>query len=90
MVKKDNALRLIYIVGNGSVSSNGYEYVKICEAAVDKKIIVNTLFVTKSANKAVELAGWKRIAAITGGIQTEITVNKRPTEFLGCKFGRPG
>lgn len=80
--KKDNALRLIYIVGNGSVSSNGYEYVKICEDAVDKKIIVNSLFVTKSANKAADLAGWKRIAAITGGIQTEITVNKKdPLNF---------
>ncbi len=80
--KKENALKLIYIVGNGSVSSNGYEYVKICEAAVNKKIIVHSLFVTKSANKAADLAGWKRIAAITGGIQTEITVNKKdPLSF---------
>ncbi|MFM7016266.1 MAG: hypothetical protein ACKOX3_08065 [Bacteroidota bacterium] len=80
--KKDNALKLIYIVGNGSVSSNGYEYVKICESAVEKKIIVNSVFVTKSANKASEMAGWKRIAAITGGIQTELTVNKKdPLNF---------
>ncbi len=80
--KKKNALKLIYIVGNGSVSSSGYEYVKICEEAVEKRIIVNSLFVTKSANKAADIAGWKRIAAITGGIQTEITVNKKdPVSF---------
>ncbi|MEN9331572.1 MAG: hypothetical protein RLZZ94_662, partial [Bacteroidota bacterium] len=80
--KKDDALKLVYIVGNGSVSSNGYEYVKICEQAVAKKIIVHSLFVTKSANKAADIAGWKRIAAITGGIQTEITVNKKdPISF---------
>ncbi len=80
--KKDDALKLVYIVGNGSVSSNGYEYVKICEQAVAKKIIVHSLFVTKSANKAADIAGWKRIAAITGGIQTEISVNKKdPISF---------
>ena len=80
--KKKDAVKLVYIVGNGSVSSNGYEYVKICEEAVEKRIIVNSLFVTKSANKAADIAGWKRIAAITGGIQTEITVNKKdPISF---------
>ena len=80
--KKNNALKMIYIVGNGSVSSNGYEYVKICEQAVEKGIIVNSLFVTKSANKAADIVGWKRIAAITGGIQSEITVNKKdPVSF---------
>ncbi len=80
--KKDNALKLVYIVGNGSVSSNGYEYVKICEEAVERKIIVHSLFVTKSANNITDIAGWKRIAAITGGIQTEITVNKKdPLSF---------
>ncbi len=80
--KKENALKMIFIVGNGSVSSNGYEYVKICEQAVEKRIIVHSLFVTKSANKAADLAGWKRIAAITGGVQTELTVNKKdPLSF---------
>lgn len=87
--KKDNALKLIYIVGNGSVSSNGYEYVKICEAAVEKKIIIHSLFVTKSANKMAELAGWKRIAAITGGTQREITVNKKdPLSFWNADMGK--
>ena len=80
--KKKDAVKLVYIVGNGSVSSNGYEYVKICEEAVEKRIIVNSLFVTKSANKAADIAGWKRITEITGGIQTEITVNKKdPISF---------
>lgn len=80
--KKENAMKLIYIVGNGSVSSNGNEYVNICEQAVEKRIIVNSLFVTKSVNKVDDIVGWKRIAAITGGIQTEITVNKKdPVSF---------
>jgi len=80
--KKENALKLIYIVGNGSVSTNGYEYVKICEQAVDNKIIVNSVFVAKSINKVADIAGWKRVAAITGGIQTEISVNKKdPISF---------
>jgi hypothetical protein len=85
--KKDNALKLIYIVGNGSVSSNGYEYVKICETAVEKKIIVHSLFATKSANKLADIAGWKRIAAITSGVQTEITVNKKdPLSFWNANM----
>lgn len=87
--KKDNALKLIYVVGNGSVSSNGYEYANICEAAVEKKIIIHSLFVTKSANKIAELVGWKRIAAITGGIQTEVTVNKKdPLSFWNADMGK--
>jgi len=80
--KSDDALKLIYIVGNGSVSSNGYEYVKICDEAVEKKIIVHSLFVTKAVNKIAEIAGWKRVAEITGGNQTEITINKKdPISF---------
>lgn len=87
--KKDNAIKFIYIVGNGSVSSNGYEYVKICEEAVEKRIIINSLFVTKSANKMTDLAGWKRIAAITGGMQTEVTVNKKdPLSFWDADMGK--
>lgn len=87
--KKDNGLKLIYIVGNGSVSSSGYEYAKICDNALEKGIIVNSLFVTKSVNKLSDIIGWKRIAEITGGLQTEIVVNKKdPLSFWNADLGK--
>jgi hypothetical protein len=71
-----DAVKLVFLVGNGMVSGNDHEYVRWCEQARERNIVIHTLYVMKSANWFKELAGWRRIATITGGMQTEITVNK--------------
>jgi hypothetical protein len=70
------------MVGNGMVTTAGYDYVKTCELAKARGIIVNTLYVMKSANFFKELPAYKRIAEITGGEETEIVVNKVDDEPL--------
>lgn len=70
------ALKLIFLVGNGSVNTNGYEYVKSCEEAVRKNIVINTIYIMKSANWFDEISGWRRIANISGGMQFEMFMNK--------------
>lgn len=75
-----DAIKLVFLVGNGMVSDNkGHEYVKWCEQARQKGIVIHTLYVMRSANFFKELPGWRRIATLTGGMQTEITVNKPET-----------
>ncbi len=73
---KSDAVKMIYLVGNGMVTANGYEYVKYCEQARAKNIPIHALYVMKSANWFKELPGYRRIAGLTNGMQTEITINK--------------
>ncbi len=74
--KNSTAYKAIFMSGNGMVTTAGYDYVKTCELAKSRGIIVNTLYVMKSANFFKELPAYKRIAEITGGEETEIVVNK--------------
>jgi hypothetical protein len=77
-----SALKLIFLVGNGAVNTNGFEYVKACEQAVSKNVIINTVYIIKSLNWFDEISGWRRIANITGGMQFEMTLNKSdPVSF---------
>lgn len=71
-----DAVKMIYLVGNGMVTANGYEYVKYCEQAYAKNIPIHVLYVKKSKNWFKEMPGYRRIAGMTNGIQTEITINK--------------
>lgn len=73
---QEDAVKMIYLVGNGMVTANGYEYVKYCEQARDKNIPIHAIYVMKSANWFKELPGYRRIAGLTNGMQTEITINK--------------
>ena len=73
---RSDAVKMIYLVGNGMVTANGYEYVKYCEQARAKNIPIHVLYVMKSANWFKELPGYRRIAGLTNGMQTEITINK--------------
>jgi len=73
---REDAVKMIYLVGNGMVTTNGYEYVKYCEQAREKNIFIHALYVMKSANWFKELPGYRRIAGLTNGMQTEISINK--------------
>lgn len=77
----EQSVRLIFLVGNGIATANGTDYVKICEEAAEKNIVVNTIYIQNGSGKNTmrELPGWRRIANITHGVQTEITIGKRDT-----------
>lgn len=74
--ERTDAVKLVFLVGNGMVSGTDHEYVRFCEQAREKNIVVHPIYVMKSANWFKELPGWRRIATMTGGMQTEVTINK--------------
>jgi hypothetical protein len=77
-----NAVKLIFLAGNGMATANGAAYEKISETAKDKGISIHTLYVLSTGNKLKELPAWRRIADISGGLTTEITINKTDTSFI--------
>lgn len=74
--ERSDAVKLVFLVGNGMVSGTDHEYVRYCEQARESNIVVHPVYVMKSANWFKELPGWRRIATMTGGMQTEVTINK--------------
>lgn len=71
------AVKIIFLAGNGMVNAAGNDYIRECERASQKGIIINTLYIPREKNLIKELPGWRRIASLTGGMQGEITVNKQ-------------
>ena len=88
--KHHESKKIIFIIGNGNVTTNGVEYVNTCELAASRNIIINPVYIPSGANIIRELPAWKRIATITGGIQQEISVNKKDNEIVwpDAKFDR--
>lgn len=74
--KRKDARKMVFLVGNGMVADDQMEYLRYCDEARERNIVVHTLYVMKSGNLTKELPGWRRIATLTGGLQTEIVVNK--------------
>ncbi len=75
--KDKNALKVIFIVGNGLVNLGGNEYMTACEKAVAKKIIVNSVFCKTYVNME-EIMQWKKIADLGRGTYYEIDINRKP------------
>ncbi len=73
--KDPSAHKTIFIAGNGMVNADGYQYVKWCEEAAERNIVINSLYIPKGGRIMNELPGWRRIATITHGIQSEISIN---------------
>ena len=73
----DEALKVVYLVGNGMVNVGGNTYRETCEMAVKRNIIVNTLYCRTRNNADKELPGWREIARLTGGEQYDIRIHKR-------------
>ncbi len=88
--KHIDAKKIIFLCGNGMVTSNGYDYIKYCELAAEKNIIINSLYIPNGANIMRELPAWRRISTITKGIQGEITVANKDdvTVFSDAKIDR--
>ena len=61
------ALRIIYLMGNGTVHAGGNDYRKTCEDLLRKNIFVNTIYCVQQKVVSKEIPGWKFIADNTGG-----------------------
>ncbi|MBT8196715.1 MAG: VWA domain-containing protein [Bacteroidia bacterium] len=62
-----NALKLLFLVGNGDVRNGSINYASASEDGFNKKnIIINSIFCHPSRSK-MEMSGWKRIAELGGG-----------------------
>ena len=79
---ENDALKVVYLVGNGVVNAGGNNYREACEMAVRKNIIVNTLYCRTRNNADRELPGWREIARLTGGEQYDIRIHKRTPLIL--------
>lgn len=73
--KRKDARKMVFLVGNGMVADGQMEYLRYCDEARSRSIQVHTIYVMNSSNLSKELPGWRRIATITGGFQTEMIVN---------------
>lgn len=61
------ALRIIYLMGNGTVNAGGFDYRRTCEDLLKKNIFVNSIYCIQQKMIPKEIAGWKFIADNTGG-----------------------
>src|SRR5688572_1167210 len=78
----NDALKIVYLVGNGMVNAGGNDYRAACELAVKKGIIINTLYCRTRNNVEKELPGWREIARLAGGEQYDIRIHKRTPLIL--------
>ena len=75
----DDALKMVFVMGNGMANYGTVNYRAMCEKAVKKNIIFNPVYCIKSdrQQRNRELPAWNEIAELTGGESQTITVNKR-------------
>lgn len=80
----ENAIKVIFLIGNGHVNLDGTKYKEAYADAQERKIIVNTIY-CRSSNYRKEISGWREIAKRTGGEQYDMQVHKRNPLILTCK-----
>jgi len=64
--KDSNALKILFIVGNGDATTGGLSYEKAAEDLAAKGVIVNSVYCIETAS-AFEKRGWEKIAEIGNG-----------------------
>lgn len=79
---ESDAIKVIFLVGNGMVNAGGNNYREACELAVRKNIIINTVYCRTRNNVEKELPGWREIARLSGGEQYDIRIHKRTPLIL--------
>lgn len=72
-----DALKVIFLVGNGMVNAGIDNYRESCEMAAERKIVIHSLYCRTRNNFEKELPGWREIARLTGGEQHDIRIHKR-------------
>lgn len=76
----DNAVKQIYLIGNGTVNLGAFDFREAYEMAQKNNIVVNTMY-CYSQLRYRDFTGWNEIAAETGGEVTDIKIHKRLPEF---------
>ena len=74
--KENEALKILFMVGNGTVNRGGNEYILACEKAVAKGIIINAVF-CKMYTNLNEIMQWREIAQLGKGEYYENNINKK-------------
>lgn len=74
--KENDAIKMIFLIGNGSVGLGGVDFRAICDEAILKNISIHPVFCSK-ANKSKEITGWLEIARVNQTELSEIIINKR-------------
>ena len=75
------ARKIIYIAGNGWVGTNNNDFLKACKLALERNIVINTVYVMGKSDKARELPEWYKIAALTKGTPTVISIGRKDLPF---------
>ncbi|MFM7900763.1 MAG: vWA domain-containing protein [Bacteroidota bacterium] len=73
-----DAMKVIYLVGNGRVDLGPFTYNDACDLAIKEGIVINTLYCRSAREMPEEKSGWRNIARLTGGSAHEIIIHKRP------------
>src|SRR5690242_6606512 len=73
-----NAIKLVFLAGNGFVNADGDLYKKACEMLAAKGIVVHSLY-WQSYTLPKELWGWREISNYTGGRFYSVDVSYNET-----------
>lgn len=68
--------RMVFLIGNGMVSADGYDFTRYSDMARNRDIRVHSLYARRQHGFFKEYPGWKRIAGISGGQAMEFRVNE--------------
>mgnify|MGYP001163442778 FL=1 len=75
-----DAVKQIFLTGNGSVFLGAFDVVESCNLAKEKGIAVNSLYCYSSL-RSKEISGWYKISEITGGKSIDVKVHKRLPDY---------
>ena len=80
--ERPDAIKVIFLGGNGLVTTGGEPYTKAVQACVDKGVIINSIFLLNSPTMG-EQKGWEDIANLGNGKYTSMQVKFEYYENLG-------
>ncbi len=80
--ERPDAIKVLFLGGNGLVNTGGEHYSKAVQACVDKGIIINTVFLLNNPTMS-EQSGWEDIAKLGNGKYTSMQVKFDYYENLG-------
>ena len=82
--RESEAVKMIFLIGNGGVQLGSVDFRAACDEATAKHISIHPIFCTK-ANKSKEITGWLEIARLSGTEMKEIHVHQTVPLDPVCK-----
>lgn len=80
----NNALKIIYLAGNGNVSTGPVDFRRWSEEAKARGIVLHPVYCISSLRNK-EITGWEEIAKNSGGQLFEIKIRSRLPDFVMAK-----